>query len=642
MRFENLLSPIKIGSMEVKNRIVMPPMGTDQGNTDGSINDGFSAYYVERAKGGFGLITTEVMAVDPLGRSVSREPGIWSDDHISDLKKMIDECHKYGAKVSVQLHHAGRETTYDYIHDVPVGVTAEPCPTYRNKTHELTTEECYDLIEKFGNAAYRAYQAGADCVELHGGHSYLLAQFTSQLTNHRLDEFGGSFENRLRFSKLVIKNIKKKVGDEFPVVYRISGEELTPGGNTERDARVIAQYLEKVGVDAIHVTYGRMDYSGRYVVPPASLNAGYSLESAAKIREAISIPVITVGRHTNPFTGEDAIKNGQVDLVSYGRQGIADPYFPTKVAEGRLDEIITCIGCNQGCIHCFAIGNSVTCLANPFTGREEELKMLPANEPKEIMVIGAGPAGMIAAGISAARGHKVKVYEKQHVPGGDLRIGGIPPTKGNIIDLIRSYYVNCKKYGVEFFFNTDVDEELIRKEKADIVIVATGSQPLIPPIEGINDVGAVDARDVLVGKIIPGQNVLIIGGGLVGAETADYLSQGFKRNVTIVEMLSDIAIGEEANNRASLLDRLDMHNVNIITGAKVNKFIEGGVFFTKEDENQLIDGFDTIILAMGTKSNNPFESLSIDGVDIHVIGDAYKASDALAATAQAAKLAVKI
>jgi 2,4-dienoyl-CoA reductase-like NADH-dependent reductase (Old Yellow Enzyme family)/NADPH-dependent 2,4-dienoyl-CoA reductase/sulfur reductase-like enzyme len=672
MKFNAMFQPIMIGSMKVANRFVMPAMGTNLANRDGSVSQQFIDYYAERAKGGFGLVTIEVTAVDPLGKSIPNEPGLWSDDQIEGYKRVMDECHKYGAKVSVQLHHAGRESTPAITGNPPQAVTSEPCPMYRALPHEMTAAEIYELIEKYGDAARRARQAGADAVEIHGGHSYLIAQFTSETTNHRTDEFGGNFENRMRFAKLVIENIKLKAGNDFPMLYRVSGEEPVPGGNTLYDACAIASYVESVGVNAIHVTYGVTAGAYQWVLPPSEVRAGYTLRIAKEIKKVVSIPVISVGRHTEPYIAENAIKAGMADLISFGRQSIADPHMPNKASAGKLSEVLTCIACEQGCVGAMNRLESMGCLLNPFTGKEGVRKITKADTPKKIMVVGAGPAGLVASWLSAERGHDVTLYEKTNKLGGEFRIASHPPTKGVISSAIGNYANIARNRGVKFAMETEVTEELIAEKKPDAVILCTGSIPLIPNLPGLKisesvaagishgsklkvgqkldednapETGGssiVLAHDVLDGKVMAGQKVLIIGGGSVGSELADWIGRSY-REATIIEMRDEVALDEEPVLRMFLLDRLAKHGVQFVTGATVKEFIDGGVIYEKNGVDNTLDGFDTVILALGTRAYNPLEEAIKDKVkEVYVVGDALKARKAIEAVSEAADVALRI
>lgn len=674
MQFNAMFQPIMIGNVRVRNRFVMPPMGTNLANNDGSLSQRSIDYYVERAKGGFGIVTIEVTAVDPLGKSIPNEPGLWCDDQIEDYKRMISECHKYGAKVSVQLHHAGRETTPEKIGgNAPQAITSEPCPMYRALPHELTNEEIYGLIEKYGDTARRARLAGADFVEIHGGHSYLIAQFTSETSNHRTDEFGGNFENRMRFAKLVIENIKLKAGNDFPMIYRVSGEEPIPGGNTVYDAVAIASYVESFGVKAIHITYGTTAGAYQWVLPPAAVRTGYTLRIAEEVKKAVSVPVISVGRHTEPYIAENAVRAGKTDLVSYGRQSMADPHMPNKIAGGKLNELIICIACEQGCVASLNRLGGLECMINPFTGREGTAKIEKTVSPKKIMVVGGGPAGLVASWICAVRGHEVTCYEKTNKLGGEFRLASHPPTKGNIASLVGNYINLAKNHGAKFVMNTEVTGDLIQAEKPDAVILCTGSQPLIPNIPGLevsgtshasaalgssklkvaqgaHDLGpeksdtadVVLARDALDGKLMVGQKVLIIGGGSVGSELADYLGQAY-REVTLIEMRNEMALDEEPVPRMFLMERLAKHGTTFITGATVKSFTGKGIVYIKDGADITLEGFDTIILALGTRAYNPLESVIKDKVkEVYVVGDALKARRALEAIHEASDVALKI
>jgi 2,4-dienoyl-CoA reductase-like NADH-dependent reductase (Old Yellow Enzyme family)/thioredoxin reductase len=674
MKFNAMFQPIKIGSITVPNRFVMPPMGTNLANSDGSVSQQFIDYYAERAKGGFGLVTIEVTAVDPLANAIPNEPGLWKDEQIEGYRKVMDACHKYGAKVSVQLHHCGRETTSAKIGgNIPMAITSEPCPMYRVLPHEMSPSDIYGLVEAFGDAARRARLAGADAVEVHGGHSYLIAQFTSETSNHRVDEFGGNFENRMRFAKLVIENIKLKAGNDFTILYRVSGEEPVPGGNTMYDAAAISSYVESCGVHAIHITYSRTAGGYQWVLPPSAVRTGYTLRIAEEVKKVVSIPVISVGRHTEPYIAENAVRSGETDLVSFGRQSMADPHLPNKTAGGKLDELLICIACEQGCVGETNKGNHIRCLVNPFTAMEGVRKLARTDKTKKIMVAGGGPAGLVASWICAERGHDVTCYEKTDKLGGEFRIASHPPTKGNIASIVGNYITIAKRRGVKFVMQTEVTAELIQEQKPDVVLICTGSIPLILNIEGLSlsekskgsvglgskprfsqrlehevedmtsdDMGIFLARDVLDGKIMLGQKVLVVGGGSVGSETADYIA-GSYREVTIIEMRDEIALDEEAVPRMFLLERLSKNTVRFVTGAVVKRFTKSGVIYEKDGVEYSLEGFDAAVLALGTKEYNPLgETIKGKVKEVYVIGDANKARKAYEAIDEAAEIALKI
>ncbi|AEG59760.1 NAD(P)/FAD-dependent oxidoreductase [Desulforamulus ruminis] len=643
MNFSSLFLPIKIGTMEVKNRLVVPAMGSGLGNPDGTVSQRLIDYWVARAKGGFGLLITEFVFVDPPGKAVPDQLGIWKDDFIPGFKKLAEEVHKHGAKIALQIHHAGRQTSQQLTGVQPVAPSPLPCPVGKEVPRELTTEEVYQLIEKFGDAALRAKRAGYDAVEIHAGHGYLVTQFMSSYSNRRMDEFGGSLHGRMNFAVKIIENVKTKTGNDFPVIFRMSGEERVPGGRTIEESRAAARILEEAGADAIHVSTG-VYASMPWIVAPASVAPGYNVNAAAEIKKSVDIPVLAVGRINDPYLAEDIIRTGKADLISLGRQSIADPEFPNKVAAGLIDEISPCIACMQRCQgeRVDAEDTGISCLVNPFTGKEGTLKIEKTQAPKKIMIIGAGPGGLEAAWIAAQRGHKVTVFEKQASPGGQYRTGAIPPFKHDIARAIKYFVQMGKKFGVEYRFGTEVTAEMVAKEKPDVAIIATGSQPVVPKIEGIDGPRIVQAVDVLEGKVYPGEKVLIIGGGLVGVETADFLGER-QHKVTLVDMLPQIAAGENPSTKYFLFERLKNYGVTLLTDIKVKSFLEDGILYEKDHQEHKLEGFDSIVLAMGVKAYNPLEE-KIKGLvpQVFVIGDAVKARKALEAIAEGARLAVSI
>jgi 2,4-dienoyl-CoA reductase-like NADH-dependent reductase (Old Yellow Enzyme family)/thioredoxin reductase len=604
-------------------------------------------YWVARARGGWGLLIVEFTAVDPSGRLGSRHPSLMNDETIAGYKKLTDAVHLHGAKIAVQLGHTGRQTTRLRLGTQPVSASPIPCPFEREIPRELSSNEVYELIEKFGDAAVRARDAGFDAVEVHGAHGYLLAQFMSEYSNKRTDEFGGNLLNRIRFPVEVVHNIRRKIGQSYPLLFRMSGEERVPGGRTLAESRVIARMMEEAGVDSIDVSVG-VSGSGQYIIAPPAVPPGFLLSCSQEIKTAISVPVIAVGRINHPCLAEDAIESGKADLIALGRPSFADPELPNKVATGNLDEICPCIYCSQGCLRTYPVRSlppptvGVTCLVNPFCGREGELKIEPAARSKKVVVIGGGPGGLEAAWIAAARGHHVTLYEKENEPGGQFRIAALPPFKQDIAKAIGYYIYLGKKYGVHFNLGTEVTADRILAEKADAVILATGGEPLIPNIKGINGKRIATAPEILQGIVQAGDRVLIIGGGMVGCETADFLGEHMHQ-VTIVEMLPEIASDVPSAARYFLMQRLKEYGVRIETETTVREFLDDGVIIDRDGkENQLI-GFDTIVLAMGVKSVNTLKA-KLEGKipELHVIGDALLVRKAIDAIEEGARVAVEL
>lgn len=589
-------------------------------------------YYATRAKGGFGLLIIEVTAIDPLGRAIPNQVGLWKDDQIPGFKKLIDAIHENGGKVFVQLHHCGRQTTPQSIFgNTPEAPSKVSCPMDNVIPTEMSNERVWQVIDEYGDAALRAKKAGADGVEVHGAHGYLIAQFMSPHANKRYDEFGGDFEGRMKFPREIFRNIRRKCGRDFPMDFRFGWDEKVHGGRTLEESVNVARMAEEETVDAVHISI--MTYASiQYMSASPEMPQGFNMFPTKVIREAVHIPVISVGRYS-PFSAEGALESGCADFISFGRASIAAPNLPNLVAEGRTDEIAPCISCTQSCIGYLFMGNGISCLVNPVTGHEFEYDLGPAKTKKKVLVAGSGPAGLEAAWVAAMKGHDVTVAEKTDHFGGQFRLASIPPTKQDIATAIKYYLTMGRKYGVKYELNTEVDEEYIRKAAPDAVILATGGKPSKPPIKGIDGENIVNAVDILDGKVNPGANVLVIGGGMTGVETADFMGE-HGRHVTIVEMRPAIAMDEAMVPRAFLMPRLKDRNIDWIVNAAVQEFTpDGAVYKDADGECHTLKGYDTIVLAMGVKSYNPLEeTVKGLGIEYFVCGDAKKGGPANRAT----------
>jgi len=621
---------MRIGKMEVSNRLVVPAMVMNFCNNDGTATEKYIAYHEAKAKGGWGLIITEDYAVDPRGKGFAGIPGLWNDDQIESHSKLPERVHKYGSKIVAQIYHAGRQTNHFVIGAQPVAPSAIPCPANQEIPHELTKDEIRNIVEEFGDCALRAKKAGFDGVEVHGAHGYLIAQFMSPYSNKRTDEYGGSLLNRMRFPLEIISNIRAKAGNDFPILFRISGDEFVPGGRTIEDTKAIAVLLEQAGVNAIHVSagvYGSM----QFIIPPAAVRHGWIADFAAEVKKVVSIPVITVGRINDPMMAETIIASGKADFVAIGRGSLADPELPNKAAAGKFDEINYCIGCLQGCVGNLFRGNPGGCLVNPVTGRESEFILKPVDRKKKVFVAGGGPAGMEAARVAAQRGHEVHLYEKSDRLGGQYLIGAIPPNKGEV-DMFLAWQQNqLKKYNVNVHFNTELTVQIVEKGAPDAVIVATGGEPIVPDIPGKDKPNVVDANDVLLGNVNVGHRVIVIGGGMVGSETADHLANHGKE-VTIVEMLPEIAKDEEAAVRYFLMKDLQDNGVKIYVNAPVKKILDDGVISEIDGAEIKIGPADTIVMAIGAKSVNSLtKQLEGKVPQVLTVGDALKVRKALEA-----------
>ena len=641
MKFEAMFQPIQIGPMTVANRFVMSPMGNNFANTDGTMSERSASYYGARAKGGFGLITFEATVVYKEAKGGPRKPCLYDDSTVSSFQAAIAACHQAGAKVSIQLQHAGPEGNTKITGYPLKAASAIPASCGRETPEAITKEELYRLIECYGDAAVRAKKAGADAVEIHCAHGYLVSTFISARTNKRVDEFGGSFENRMRLPKLIIENIRKKAGDSLAILCRINATDDVEGGQTAQDAAAVASYLEKeCGVDGLHLSRA-VHLHDECMWAPSLIHGGFSADYVTEIKRAVSVPIITVGRYTEPQYAELMIAEGRADLVAFGRQSIADPEMPNKAKTGRLDLMNPCIGCLQGCVPNMFKGEPITCLVNPLAGREADFK--PAQTKKNVMVIGGGPGGLYAAFTAAQRGHAVTLYEKGDILGGNMRLAAYPPGKGDITNMVRSYIAKCEEYGVKMVMHTEVTPAMVAEAKPDAVIVATGSNPLVLPIPGINDTGVIHAGDLLDGKASVGKKVLVVGGGMVGCEVADFLGE-LGHEVSVIELRDQLGPDVIPEHRKFLMKDFEAYKAQGVTGAKVAQFFTDGVSYTLADGTEgRLEGFDNVVLAMGYRNNDTIsEEIKKIVAETYVIGDAVKARKALDATAEGLNTALEI
>ena len=646
--FENVLQKGKIGSVELRNRFVMPAMGSMHGGPGGTVTDGLIEYYSARARGGFGLIITEAAGVDPLGLIGFNQFKIISDDFIDGFKRLANGIHSAGAKVFVQLHHAGRWAINSDLGQPTVSSSAIPWHLRGEMVRELSTGEIYDIIERFGDAALRVKKAGCDGVELHGAHGYLITQFTSPYINRRVDEFGGDIFGRTRFPIEIIKNIKKKCGSDFPVGLRIGGDEMVDGSMRLNETRVMVKLLEKAGADSLNISVGLLSAYGDKDVALASFMTpiGFNTYAAEEIKKSVNIPVIAVGRLTDPSMMDAVIEDGMADFVGLGRASIADPEFPNKVYEGRSDEISPCISCLTSCVEfpepdAQGMARYAKCSLNPFSGNEFCTKIEPADKSKTIVVVGAGVGGLEAAWVAAARGHKVIVLEKKGKPGGQAYTASVPPNKQGLALAVKHYVTMCKKHGVDIRLGTEADADTVASLMPDAVVLATGAKPI--ELELPNDgIPVVQAIDILNGEVIAGKNVLVVGGGLVGLETADFLLTQMS-SVTVVEMLDEVGKDLVLKNvmKDDFLISLRDGGVNTLTSTKALRFTkDGALCATAEGEITLV-GYDMAVLAVGSQPYNPLEKELVGRVpEVHVIGDAAKVRRIKDAVLEGAELAI--
>lgn len=643
--YKKMFEPGYIGKMKLRNRTIMPAMGTVMASEDQTLNDYFLDYHFARAEGEIGLNILEITSVEKRGQGLPCVPGIWSDKFIPGLARLSAGIHERGGKVGIQLHHAGRGAYRNIIGEQAVGPSAIRAAGMPEAPRALSRNEVVEVIEAYGDAALRAKKADCDCVEVHGGHGYMVWAFLSPLSNQRTDEYGGSFENRTRFMTEIIKNIKGKCGSDYPVIVRLSVSEDLPGGLEKKDSLKIAKIAEEAGADALHMTSGNFfDLGAIYkVISPMYVPHGFLLEDAKDYKKALNIPVIAVGGLTHQLA-EKALEEGTSDFVSFGRPVIADPDFVKKIREGRLDEIRTCIRCNEGCIKEIFLYKHVKCSVNPAVGRERECVITPAKEKKNILIIGAGPGGMEAALIAGQRGHNVKLYEKTgELGGGQLRLAMNIKGKEDLNYLVEYHKNMFKKYdNIQVFLNTTVNRKLIENEKPDVVINATGAEAALMKCPGTDKKNVATAFDFLAGKTNVGDSVIVVGGGLIGTETAQYLAAQGKK-VTIVEMMDDIAMTLDFMTRFWIMEQLNKHGVKIMTGTAVKEFVDNGAVVICPNGKEEILCADSVLIAIGTKPNTAIEK-ELEGIDadIYTIGDAKEVGKIKTAVAEGYHLARKL
>ncbi|HQG31373.1 MAG TPA: FAD-dependent oxidoreductase [Deltaproteobacteria bacterium] len=626
MGFDRLFSPIAIQGMELKNRIVMLPMSTGFTEPDNTTGDRFINFYTERAKGGAGLI---VIPFTPMSDGAPIEPGLFDDRFLPGVSRLTSEIHSYGAKAAAQLI-----ISYIVILHGGLPEIVGPSPVFnkilRTVPRELTRDEIRLIVSAFGDAARRSREGGFDAVEVLVGGGYILNRFLSPIGNERKDEYGGSLENRMRIILEIIEDIREKAGRDFPIMCRLNVDEQMPGGHTIEESKEVARALERAGVSAITIYTGWHESPVPTVAP--SLPKGAFAHLSQKLKECIDIPVIATNRINDPYIAEKILAEGKADLIGMGRALLADPELPNKAGEGRVEEILPCLACSEclALLMAAAYGGAAGidrsfCSVNPLAGKEAEGLLDAPARKKRVYVIGSGPAGMVAARTAASRGHEVTVLERESGPGGRLVTAALPPFKDEIRNLVRSLHVQGRKAGVKFRFNTHAGPELIEREKPDAVVLATGADVLIPPVPGIGGRNVVPAEDVLTGHQSVHGSVIVVGGGMVGCETAEFLVERGVKDVTVLEMLGRMADNVVPTYRPFFLARLKDAGVKLEANTTVTGITEQGVSVVKNEVPGFVPG-DTVVLAAGFRADpEKLERFKGSAAEVYSVGDCVKA-----------------
>lgn len=618
----------KIGSMMLKNRVVMTPMGI-YGLPDhrGMLTQKSIDFYTARAKGGAGLIfPTATQVTRAFEEDVSVTYAIDSIDKALKWSELAEDVHHYGGRLGIQLSAGLGRVNSSFVHDPYFEpISASPVDSFwapMIRCRALEISEIEFIIDSYAQAAIFARDAGVDVIEIHGYGGYLLDQFMTSAWNEREDEYGGSLENRMRFPIEAYRKVRAVVGEDYPVIFKFTPVHLTPEGREMAEGIEIAKMLESEGVDALHVDVGCYE-SWHRTIPPVYAKDASQADIAGMIRDAVNIPIICQGKLADPEVAESVLAEGKCDFVGLGRAFLADPEWPNKVKAGRANDIAPCIGCSEGCFMRTMEGRYASCAVNPTCSQEKKYSLRPARNRKTVLVIGGGPGGMEAAITAAARGHEVCLWEKTDELGGYLIPASVPQFKKDVRRLISHLEHRLECEGVEVVTGKHASPDSVINANADAVIIATGSEPLIPDIPGIDGRNVMTAIDVLNGKSDAGQNVVVAGGGIVGCETALYLA-GYGKNVSIVEMQFQLVPeGIFIINYAELEKQLADFGVRVFCDSKVAEIRESGVSFESWEKMSNID-CDTVVLALGLKPVNSLFYEIGEGLDKYIIGDAVK------------------
>ena len=639
-KYQNIFNPLTVKNMTIKNRIVMTPMGTNYGEQNGEMSFLHMDYYEQRAKGGVGLIIVENASVDsPQGSNGTTQLRIDHDNYIPRLFKLCETVHSHGACIAVQINHAGASALSSRINMQPVSASNLPSKKGGEIPRPLQKEEITAIVKKYGEAARRAQAAGFDAVEIHAGHSYLISQFLSPTTNNRTDEFGGSKENRARFAKMVMDEVRSQVGPMFPIMIRISADELVEGGNTLEDTLELLEYFAEEA-DIIDVSAG-LTGSIQYQIDANYLKDGWRSFMAKAVKEKFNKPVITTGNIRNPKIAEKILEDGDADLIGMGRGLIAEPEWVNKVESGREDELRKCISCNIGCAgHRIGINRPIRCTINPAINIGEGYKKEKIKNSCNVVVIGGGTAGLEAACTAAEVGCTTFLIEKKDVLGGLAHEISKIPDKNRLADF-PNYLINraSKLNNLFVFKNREADIKFIDSLNPNIIVNATGSNPLLPPIKGLKE--AMEKENSKVASIkemienIPnypedmtGKKVVVIGGGAVGLDVVEFFAP-INAKISIVEMQPVIGKDLDPVTKVQTSTLIEKHDVLELTNTALLE-VKDNSFIVRRDGKEEELEFDYGFVCLGMRANAPVleslrENFDSSKVEIVNIGDSVRA-----------------
>ena len=603
-QYPHMFSGFQINGMHLKNRIVMAPMGTFSENRNGSPNAKQIEYYRARARGGVGMVLLE-------GQYTTNKTDPWidyvtiagTDEQMQGWALLAEACHAEGAKICLQLSCGLGRNAFPFSDDQMVSASEVPSFYMPDKLcRALTIDEVHDIVEHYRIAARNAVRAEADAVEIHAHAGYMIDQFITPAWNKRTDEYGGSFENRMRLLTEIYHAIRGEVGPGYPVLIRLAAAHDFPEGRTIEETIEIVQYLEKLGIDAFDIDMGCYERK-QWIVPSIYAGDACMVDYAAKIKEAVHVPVLSAGTFT-PETAEQALADGKCDIVMFGRQLIADPDMPNKLLEGQEEDVRPCLYCNQICVGRLYENRVISCAINAQAVFEADYPIVKTASPKKVAVVGGGPGGMEAARVAALQGHQVTLYEKSGALGGQINAAEKPVFKRRLKKFNQWQQLQLEKAGVKVCQNHEINADSPELAEAERIIVALGAVPAVPPIPGIDGPGVVNVIDAhLNPSLVKGQNIVVCGGGASGCDCALELAME-GRSVTIIEMMDELAPGMIIDNRNPLMFRLEDYHVKGLTGTKISRIEGGAVYATGRDGAEIRIDADTVITAFGMKPLN--------------------------------------